>query len=56
MEKDEDYPERPECDFSLPLDQRVREAQGEDQYELFPEIKEKEEKTILRRLKRLLNS
>jgi len=27
MEKD--YPERPECDFSLPLDQRVREAEGQ---------------------------
>ena len=36
---DEEYPERPECDFSTPLDQMVREAEGL-QMELFPDYRE----------------
>ena len=49
MNEDDEYPERPECDFSRPLDQVVREAEG-NQMELFPEYEEKKEKQILRRL------
>ena len=50
---EDEYPERPECDFSKPLDQRVREAEAL-QYELFPDEQEEKEKRIVRRLARLL--
>ena len=52
-----DYPEMPECDFGQPkpLDQIVRESEGE-QLELFPEEKEEREKKTLRRLLRILKS
>lgn len=51
-----DYPERPECDFSIPrpLDQVVREAEGE-QLELFPEYLDEKEKQLIRRLKRIVD-
>jgi hypothetical protein len=50
---DKDYPERPECDFSKPLDQRAREAEAY-QLELFPEEAEEREKQKLRQLLRKL--
>ena len=54
--EEEEFPDRPECDFSVekPLEQRFREAEAE-QLELFPEDEEEKYKQFIRRIKRLID-